>query len=144
MACKRRDAALSRDRTAARDHRRQKNAVARTQEVRAAIRSLPNGKAAGDDKITADFLKSCHDNAILLLFANSFTNYMQSAKVPVKWKTSYTTLIFKKGGKEDLENYRPICLPHLLYKAFTKLVLNRIRGTLEEDQPVEQAGFCRS
>uniref|UniRef100_A0A8R1ESA1 Reverse transcriptase domain-containing protein n=2 Tax=Caenorhabditis japonica TaxID=281687 RepID=A0A8R1ESA1_CAEJA len=36
-------------------------------EVRAAIRSFAIGKAAGDDKITADFLRSCHDNVILLL-----------------------------------------------------------------------------
>uniref|UniRef100_A0A8R1EHP2 Reverse transcriptase domain-containing protein n=1 Tax=Caenorhabditis japonica TaxID=281687 RepID=A0A8R1EHP2_CAEJA len=113
------------------------------EEVRAAFRSFPNGKAAGDDKITADFLKSCHDNVILHL-TDRFTKYLQSGKVPEKWKTSNTTLIFKKGDKEDLENYRPICLLPVLYKAFTKCVLNRIRTTLEEAQPVEQAGFRRS
>uniref|UniRef100_A0A8R1HV48 Reverse transcriptase domain-containing protein n=1 Tax=Caenorhabditis japonica TaxID=281687 RepID=A0A8R1HV48_CAEJA len=113
------------------------------EEVRAAFRSFPNGKAAGDDKITADFLKSCHDNVIFLL-TDRFTKYLQSGKVPEKWKTSNTTLIFKKGDKEDLENYRPICLLPVLYKAFTKCVLNRIRTTLEEAQPVEQAGFRRS
>uniref|UniRef100_A0A8R1E941 Reverse transcriptase domain-containing protein n=1 Tax=Caenorhabditis japonica TaxID=281687 RepID=A0A8R1E941_CAEJA len=95
------------------------------------------------DKITADFLKSCHDNVIFLL-TDRFTKYLQSGKVPEKWKTSNTTLIFKKGDKEDLENYRPICLLPVLYKTFTKCVLNRIRTTLEEAQPVEQAGFRRS
>uniref|UniRef100_A0A8R1IF10 Reverse transcriptase domain-containing protein n=1 Tax=Caenorhabditis japonica TaxID=281687 RepID=A0A8R1IF10_CAEJA len=72
------------------------------------------------------------------------SKYLQSGKVPEKWKTSNTTLIFKKGDKEDLENYRPICLLPVLYKAFTKCVLNRIRTTLEEAQLVEQAGFRRS
>uniref|UniRef100_A0A8R1I9B0 Tc1-like transposase DDE domain-containing protein n=1 Tax=Caenorhabditis japonica TaxID=281687 RepID=A0A8R1I9B0_CAEJA len=43
------------------------------EEVRAAFRSFPNGKAAGDDKITADFLKSCHDNVIFLLTDRSLT-----------------------------------------------------------------------
>uniref|UniRef100_A0A8R1IDY4 Endonuclease/exonuclease/phosphatase domain-containing protein n=1 Tax=Caenorhabditis japonica TaxID=281687 RepID=A0A8R1IDY4_CAEJA len=43
------------------------------EELRAAFRLFPNGKAAGDDKITADFLKSCHDNVILLL-TDKFTN----------------------------------------------------------------------
>uniref|UniRef100_A0A8R1E5Q7 Reverse transcriptase domain-containing protein n=1 Tax=Caenorhabditis japonica TaxID=281687 RepID=A0A8R1E5Q7_CAEJA len=114
-----------------------------SEEVRAAFRSFPNGKAAGDDKITADFLKICHDNAILPL-TDRFTKYLQSGNVPVKYKTSNTTLIFKKRDKEDLENYRPICLLPVLYKAFTNCVLNRIRATLEEAQPVEQAGFRRS
>uniref|UniRef100_A0A8R1I4C8 Reverse transcriptase domain-containing protein n=1 Tax=Caenorhabditis japonica TaxID=281687 RepID=A0A8R1I4C8_CAEJA len=86
------------------------------EEVRAAFRSFPNGKAAGDDRITADFLKSCHDNVIFLL-TERFTKYLQSG---------------------------PICLLPVLYKAFTKCVLNRIRTTLEEAQPVEQAGFRRS
>uniref|UniRef100_A0A8R1E9Z0 Reverse transcriptase domain-containing protein n=1 Tax=Caenorhabditis japonica TaxID=281687 RepID=A0A8R1E9Z0_CAEJA len=49
------------------------------EEVRAAFRSFPNGKAAGDDKITADFLKSCHDNVIFLL-TDRFTKYLQSKK----------------------------------------------------------------
>uniref|UniRef100_A0A8R1E7Y2 Reverse transcriptase domain-containing protein n=1 Tax=Caenorhabditis japonica TaxID=281687 RepID=A0A8R1E7Y2_CAEJA len=79
-------------------------------EVRAAFCSFSNGKTAGDDKITADFLKS-HDNVILLL-------------------TDRLT--------------KPICLLPVLYKAFTKCVLNRIRTTLEEAQPVEQVGFRRS
>uniref|UniRef100_A0A8R1E6M6 Reverse transcriptase domain-containing protein n=1 Tax=Caenorhabditis japonica TaxID=281687 RepID=A0A8R1E6M6_CAEJA len=106
------------------------------EEVRAAFRSFPNGKTAGDDKITADFLKS-HNNVIIFL-TDKLTKYLQSGKVPEKWKTSNTTLIFKEGNKEYLENYRPICLLPVLYKAFTKCVLNRIRTTLEEAQPVEQ------
>uniref|UniRef100_A0A8R1ID53 Reverse transcriptase domain-containing protein n=1 Tax=Caenorhabditis japonica TaxID=281687 RepID=A0A8R1ID53_CAEJA len=114
------------------------------EEVSAAFRLFLNGKAAGDDKITADFLKSCHDNVILLLTDRFTNNKLQSMKVPEKWKTSNTTLIVKKRDEEDLENYRSICLLPVLYKAFTKCVLNRIRTTLEEAQPVEQAGFCRS
>uniref|UniRef100_A0A8R1I5C8 Reverse transcriptase domain-containing protein n=1 Tax=Caenorhabditis japonica TaxID=281687 RepID=A0A8R1I5C8_CAEJA len=91
-----------------------------SEEVRAAFRSFPNGKAVGDDKITADFFKSFHDNVIFLL-TDRFT---------------------KKGTKKIWR--RPICLLPVLYKAFTKCGLNRIRITLEEAQPVEQAGFRRS
>nr|pir hypothetical protein Y105C5A.f - Caenorhabditis elegans [Caenorhabditis elegans] len=62
------------------------------EEIRHVLRSFPNGKAAGQDKITADFLKSCHDNVI------------------------------------DLITDR----------------FNRMRRSLDEAQPVEQAGFRRS
>uniref|UniRef100_A0A8R1ECA0 Reverse transcriptase domain-containing protein n=1 Tax=Caenorhabditis japonica TaxID=281687 RepID=A0A8R1ECA0_CAEJA len=63
---------------------------------------------------------------------------------PIGMEISPPFLPEEKGDKEDLENYRPICLLPVLYKAFTKCVLNRIRTTLEEAQPVEQAGVRRS
>ncbi|KAK6749833.1 hypothetical protein RB195_002068 [Necator americanus] len=48
---------------------------------------------------------------------------------------------FHKGDREDLRNYRPICLLSVLYKVFTKIILTRISRTLDEAQPQEQAGF---
>ncbi|EFO91764.1 hypothetical protein CRE_06993 [Caenorhabditis remanei] len=113
------------------------------EEIQHSLNSFQNGKAAGEDKISADFLKSCHFTVHKLL-AKKFSRYLKEGKVPTKWRSSKTTLIFKKGDKENLENYRPICLLPVLYKAFTKCILNRIRNSLEEAQPVEQAGFRRS
>ncbi|KAK6741808.1 hypothetical protein RB195_009591 [Necator americanus] len=46
-----------------------------------------------------------------------------------------------KDDREDLRNYRPICLLSVLYKVFTKIILTRISRTLDEAQPQEQAGF---
>ncbi|KAE9416003.1 hypothetical protein Angca_005205, partial [Angiostrongylus cantonensis] len=57
------------------------------------------------------------------------------------WKTSCTIILRKKGDRNVLRNYRPICLLSVLYKLFTKIVLSRISRTLVEAQPVEQAGF---
>ncbi|XGW19116.1 hypothetical protein V3C99_003157 [Haemonchus contortus] len=64
--------------------------------------------------------------------------------VPTAWKQSSTVLLFKEGDKEDLANYRPITLLPVLYKVFTSCILARIRRTLKETQPVEQAGFRRN
>nr|pir hypothetical protein T02D1.1 - Caenorhabditis elegans [Caenorhabditis elegans] len=113
------------------------------EEIRYALRSFPNGKAAGQDKISANFLKSCHDD-VTDLITDRFNRYLHSRNIPKPWKTSKTTLIFKKGDRENLENYRPICLLPVLYKVFTKCLLNRMRRSLDEAQPVEQAGFRRS
>ncbi|KAK6764042.1 hypothetical protein RB195_024393 [Necator americanus] len=63
---------------------------------------------------------------------------LQKERIPDQWKTSRTVLIHKKGDRENLRNYRPICL---LSEAFTKIILTRISRTLDEDQPQEQAGF---
>ncbi|KAK6735876.1 hypothetical protein RB195_018873 [Necator americanus] len=60
---------------------------------------------------------------------------------PDQWKTSRTVLIHRKGDREDLRNYRPICLLSVLYKVITKIILTGISRTLDEAQPQEQVGF---
>lgn len=53
----------------------------------------------------------------------------------------YYTNIYKKGDRSNIENYRPISLMSNIYKVFSKLILNRISRILDEQQPIEQAGF---
>ncbi|VDL86622.1 unnamed protein product, partial [Nippostrongylus brasiliensis] len=109
-------------------------------EVRHAIESMPRGKAPGTDKLSVELLQACGDKLYCAL-AKRFTVYISECKVPAAWKKSSAVLLFKKGDKEDLENYRPITLLPVLYKVFTRCILARIRGTLKEAQPIEQAGF---
>uniref|UniRef100_A0A914UKQ6 Reverse transcriptase domain-containing protein n=1 Tax=Plectus sambesii TaxID=2011161 RepID=A0A914UKQ6_9BILA len=65
---------------------------------------------------------------------------MRELHVPKQWKES-KTILFKKGDKELLKNYWPVCLLSALYKTFTKIILNRLTRELDEQQPQEQAGF---
>ncbi|KAE9412540.1 hypothetical protein Angca_007926, partial [Angiostrongylus cantonensis] len=51
------------------------------------------------------------------------------------------TALFKKGDLHDIGKYRPICLLSVVYKLFTRAILNRIDRTLDEGQPCVQAGF---
>ena len=50
-------------------------------------------------------------------------------------------LIHKKGDNKDLKNYRPISLPGNIYKVFTNIHTLRLTRVLDENQPIEQAGF---
>ncbi|KAK6726467.1 hypothetical protein RB195_004658 [Necator americanus] len=73
--------------------------------------------------------------------ARLFTRYMSECKVPKQWKTSKTVLLCKKGDPHNIGKYRPICLLSVIYKLFTRVILNRIENVLDEGQPCEQAGF---
>ncbi|KAK6741275.1 hypothetical protein RB195_009246 [Necator americanus] len=100
-------------------------------EVRVAIKSMKSGTAPGPDFISADFLRAGGHPLHVILSAH-MTSYLQKERIPDQWKTSRTVLIHKKGDREDLRNYRPICLLSVLYKLFTKIILTRISRTLDE------------
>uniref|UniRef100_A0A0N4WKS0 Reverse transcriptase domain-containing protein n=1 Tax=Haemonchus placei TaxID=6290 RepID=A0A0N4WKS0_HAEPC len=61
----------------------------------------------------------------------------------MSWKISKTVLLYKKGDRGDFGNYRPSCLLSVIYKLFTRIILNRIGRILDEEQPCEQAGFSK-
>ena len=69
------------------------------------------------------------------------TKCLDANRIPTEWTDANVILLFKKGEKEDLRNYRPISLLSALYKLFTKIITNRITDQLDSNQPAEQAGF---
>lgn len=111
-------------------------------EVRHAISSVKNRTAPGPDRIRPEHLKNLPP-ALINTLARLFTRYLSECKVPSAWKTSKTVLLYKKGDPHDIGNYRPICLLSVIYKLFTRVILNRIDRTLDEGQSCEQAGFRR-
>uniref|UniRef100_A0A914VNL8 Reverse transcriptase domain-containing protein n=1 Tax=Plectus sambesii TaxID=2011161 RepID=A0A914VNL8_9BILA len=111
-----------------------------TSEVRHAIGQAATDKAPGKDGIEVELL-TAGGATLWAALAARFSKYMRELHVPRQWKESKTILLFKKGDKELLKNYRPICLLSALYKTFTKIILNRLTRELDEQQPREQAGF---
>ncbi|KAK6060747.1 hypothetical protein COOONC_01585 [Cooperia oncophora] len=109
-------------------------------EVRNVIESLKFQKAPGPDGISAELLKA-GGITMQKVLAEHFNHYLRKGEIPEQWKCSKTVLIFKKGDKEDIGNYRPIALLSIVYKVFTKIILNRLEDTLDSYQPPEQAGF---
>ncbi|KAK6760964.1 hypothetical protein RB195_022147 [Necator americanus] len=70
-----------------------------------------------------------------------FARSLSECKVPKQWKTSKTVLLYKKRDPHDIGNYCPICLLSVIYKLFTRVILNRIENVLDEGQPCEQSLF---
>lgn len=109
-------------------------------EVEEAIRQMKENKAPGPDEITSDVIKTGGEETIRQL-TDLYNKILQEKKVPIKWKEAKIILLHKKDDKTDIKNYRPISLLSHMYKIFTKVIQNRIKGTLDRNQPREQAGF---
>uniref|UniRef100_A0A914WHY3 Reverse transcriptase domain-containing protein n=1 Tax=Plectus sambesii TaxID=2011161 RepID=A0A914WHY3_9BILA len=111
-----------------------------TSEVLHAIGQVVTDKAPGKDGIEVELLK-VGGATLWVALAARFSKYMRELHVPRQWKESKTILLFKKGDRELFKNYRPICLLSVLYKTFTKIILNCLTRELDEQQPQEQAEF---
>lgn len=91
------------------------------QQSRECSLRMKNGKVPGNKHINIELIK----------FSNQRVNrYLTENLVPGSWKGSKTVLLHRKGGKEDLKNYRPICLLSHIYKMFTRITTNRLQGFL--------------
>uniref|UniRef100_A0A914X8J2 Reverse transcriptase n=1 Tax=Plectus sambesii TaxID=2011161 RepID=A0A914X8J2_9BILA len=105
-----------------------------TSEVQHAIAQAATDKAPRKDGIEVELLK-VGGATLWAALAAHFSKYMRELHVLRQWKESKTILLFKKGDKELLKNYWPICLLSALYKTFTKIILNHLTRELDEQQP---------
>ncbi|CAH2097703.1 unnamed protein product [Euphydryas editha] len=109
-------------------------------EVEKAIRSQKTEKAPGPDRITNELMKGTIKDLSPIL-TEVFNEIIHTGNIPKQWAESHIILLYKKGSKDDIGNYRPISLISNVYKVFAKVILDRISVRLDENQPVEQAGF---
>jgi hypothetical protein len=110
------------------------------EEIKETLALMKNNKSCGNDGIPVDLLKVC-DDYVLKELAKLFNKFTSEEKVPESWCESQIILIFKKGKKNEITNYRPISLISHIYKIFCKIILCRIDSYLDENQSLDQAGF---
>jgi hypothetical protein len=62
-------------------------------------------------------------------------------KIPEEWEKGLIIKISKKGDLSNCSNWRGITLFSIPSKILTRVILNRIRNTVEQHLQKEQAGF---
>ena len=117
------------------------NADIMLEEVTAAIRSFPNGKAAGPDGFGIEFYKAYIDLVAPYLL-KMFNHSIASGILPDSLYAANISLILKKG-KEDIDpaSYRPIALLGCDLKIFTKILANRLNECVSTIIHQDQTGF---
>ena len=91
-------------------------------EISNTIKTLKSGKASSDDLIANEILKGLdHENIITLLHLLNLC--LDKGVYP--WNTNIITLLLKKGGKDDPDNYRAIAVSSAIGKLFSTILLDR-------------------
>ncbi len=94
-------------------------------EEEAAIRDKNNGTAISNDHNNIETLKVGADT-ISKKLAKPYTKRLSERRMLTAWKNAKTVIIFKKGNKKDLKNYKPTCLLSNSYKVLTKVLMKRL------------------
>ncbi|KAL6416689.1 hypothetical protein ACFW04_013238 [Cataglyphis niger] len=111
-------------------------------EVDRRLRRMTNS-APGPDGITYRDLRGA-DPGVRLLTA-FFNACLRYETVPASWKTSNTVLVYKKGDRGDIENWRPLALGDTTPKLFAALVADRLTDWTINNNILSpaQKGFLR-
>ena len=70
-------------------------------------------------------LKICSDS-ICVLLGMFFKQALLTGMFPFEWKKGNIGPIHKKGDKQNINNYRPVCLLPICGKIFERIVFNEI------------------
>ncbi|KAI8425563.1 hypothetical protein MSG28_011388 [Choristoneura fumiferana] len=109
-------------------------------EILEKIKKLKNEKSPGQDNIPNEAIK-IGQKILIDPITTLFNKILETQKIPKSWGESQIILLYKKGDPSDINNYRPISLLPTLYKLFSMCLEKRISSSIENSQPIEQAGF---
>ena len=99
-------------------------------EIIKAINSQKNYKSPGNDGLTAGFYKY-FSNEVAPILLEVYDLLKQLGIIDISSRTGIISVIYKKGDKKDIANYRPISLLSLDYKIYTTILQNGIEQTLD-------------
>ena len=111
-------------------------------EVESVLKSLPVGKAAGQDGISNRVRRELSVE-LSFPFCRLFSHSLQSGVFPDNWKVSHVTPIHKGGDRSSPSNYRPVSLLCNTEKSFGRVVFKHLYNHLNDNQILThlQSGF---
>ena len=110
------------------------------EEIKKAITLMKNGKAAGPDDIPAEALKVDLNTSVEMLYP-LFERIWEEEDIPTDWKEGHLIKLPKKGDLGNCNNYRGITLLSVPGKVFNRVLLERMKNTVDPQLRDEQAGF---
>ena len=98
-------------------------------EIIRELKRTQNNKATGPDNVSYEHIK--YANKLVFTALGILFNYFwQAGTIPRKLKESYLTILYKKGARDDVKDFRPIQLMSCLLKIFEKCLETRLKDRL--------------
>jgi exonuclease III len=98
-------------------------------ECKQAIDNMQSNKSPGYDGLPVEFYK-CFWNIVKDMLIESFKEAFVNGKLADSHKQAIITLIFKKGDRDKLKNYRPISLSNTDYKILAFVLAKRMQQVI--------------
>lgn len=110
------------------------------EEIRKAIKTLNSGKSGGPDCIPAEALKYAVEPSVTILHP-LLHQIWEEENIPEDWKEGYIIKLPKKGDLSLCKNYRGIMLLSTPGKVLNRILLNRMKASVDQHLREHQAGF---
>ena len=109
-----------------------------------ALAELKTGKAPGPDGILVEYLRLyavTFEHTLLNLINKIFCDHLY----PSDWTVNFLKPIFKKGEKDDTDNFRGLAIGSAFAKLFSQILLKRLTKFIDEKKllSANQVGFLK-
>jgi hypothetical protein len=109
-------------------------------KVERILQDLDVNKGSGPDGILPIILKNCA-SAFTKPLSFLFIRFLATSVFSDRWKVSYVTPIFKKGRRNNVEDYPGLEILFAIQKRFELLVYRGIYNELKNLMSINQHGF---
>lgn len=109
-------------------------------EVSSTIKGIKNSTSCDVDGIQIRPVKEVSD-VIAPILAHIFNVCLTKSVFPVNMQVAKVTVLYKKGDRNDLGNYRPVSILPVFSKAFEKLLHTRISSFIEKHNLLTPAQY---
>ncbi|GBG81321.1 hypothetical protein CBR_g31996 [Chara braunii] len=99
------------------------------EELGATLRCMARGKAPGDDGLPVEFFESCGE-ALKADLVEMYNAIQAGGRLGKSMTRGIISLLFKKGERNEVRNWRPISLLNVVYKILAKTLANRLANYL--------------
>ncbi|GBG87438.1 hypothetical protein CBR_g45496 [Chara braunii] len=112
------------------------------EELTETVKTMARGKSPGGDGLPIEFYEATWSMSGPILLS-IFNHILEGGQLTEDMRTRVITLIYKKGDKRNIRNYRPISRLNASYKILAKLLARRLAPLLPALVHPDQGAFVQ-